>query len=49
MNEKLKALYSTLCLISTKGNDTLLMADCLKHLHQCIQETEVDTQKPSND
>ena len=38
--ENYQKLQSTLGLISTKGNDTLIMADCLKFLEQCKQECE---------
>lgn len=38
MKEKLLQLYNTLGLIETKGNNTLIMADCLKFLEQCINE-----------
>lgn len=40
MKNKLTGLYNTMALIETKGNSTLLMADCLKFLNQCIQECE---------
>lgn len=40
MKEKLSQLYNTLALIETKGDGTLLMADCLKFLGQCINECE---------
>lgn len=33
-------LQNTLGLISTRGNDTLIMADCLKFLEQRIRECE---------
>ena len=40
MNEKLTQLYSTLMQIETKGESTLIMADCFKFLGQCINECE---------
>lgn len=40
MSNKLKSLYNTLCQIETKGENTLIMGDCLKFIHQCIQECE---------
>ena len=42
MNHKdnYRRVQNTLGLISTKGNDTLIMADCLKFLEQCIRECE---------
>ena len=40
MKEKLIQLQSILGLIETKGESTLIMADCLKFLRDCIQECE---------
>lgn len=45
MKEKLTQLYNTLCLIETKGNNTLIMADCLKFLEQCINECNEDVEQ----
>lgn len=45
MQNKLKNLHQTLCLIETKGNSTIIMADCLKFLNQCIQECEQEQPK----
>lgn len=36
--ENYQMMRNTLGLISTKGNDTLIMADCLKFIEQCIKE-----------
>lgn len=41
MKEKLEVLYNTLTLIETRGESTLIMADCLKHLGGCIAECEI--------
>jgi hypothetical protein len=42
MSEKqiqdLTRLYNTLLLISTKGEDTLIMAECLKALQTIVEE-----------
>ena len=38
--ENYQRLQNTLGLISTQGNNTLIMADCLKFLEQCIRECE---------
>ena len=42
MSEKqvtnLTQLYNTLLLISTRGEDTMIMAECIKALQQIIQE-----------
>ena len=39
-------IYNTLLLINTRGEDTIVMADCLKALHQFISEErkEITTQ-----
>ena len=42
MQNKLKNLHQTLCLVETKGNSTVIMADCLRFLEQCIQECPVE-------
>lgn len=38
--ENYTKLRNTLSIIETKGNNTLIMADCLKFLDQCIRECE---------
>lgn len=38
--ENYKNLQATLATISTKGNDTLVMADCQRFLNQCIEACE---------
>lgn len=40
MNEQLSRIYNTLLLINTKGEDTLIMADCLRALKNYIIETQ---------
>ena len=40
MKERLIQLLNTMSLIETKGESTLVMADCLKFLRDCIQECE---------
>lgn len=37
-------LYNTLMMISTRGNDTLIMADCLKFLNQQIAKADAPTE-----
>jgi hypothetical protein len=45
MNEKniilLKKIYNSLTLISTKGEETIVMADCLRALYDIIEECDV--------
>ena len=36
--QDLTKLYNTLLLISTRGEDTMIMAECIKALQQIIQE-----------
>ncbi len=38
MKNKLISLHNTLSTIETKGASTLVMADCLRFLEQCINE-----------
>lgn len=40
MKEKLSRLYNTLTQVETKGESTLIMADCLKFLGVCVNECE---------
>ena len=48
MEIKLAKLYNTLCLISTKGDETKLMADCLKFVEQTILELKAEANKPKD-
>lgn len=41
----LKVLYNTLSLVSTKGEDTILMGECLKQLKNFIDRMLTDLQK----
>ena len=34
--ESLSRIYNTLLLVNTKGEDTIVMGDCLKALHSFI-------------
>lgn len=36
MREELQKLYNTLSIIETKGESTIVMADCLKFVNQLI-------------
>ena len=45
MGEKLSKLYNTLSLIETKGDNTKIMADCLRFIEQII--TDVRMQEDS--
>lgn len=40
--EQLTRIYNTLMLISTKGEDTLIMADCLRAIEQLMQEPFIE-------
>ena len=40
---QLQRIYNTFLTISTKGEDTLVMADCLRALQQLAGEIEVIT------
>jgi hypothetical protein len=45
MKEQLIRIYNTLSLISTKGEDTVTMAQCLIAINQLIEEMNEDKQK----
>ena len=36
--DMLSRIYNTMCGISTKGEDTLVMADCLRALEQVVTQ-----------
>lgn len=38
--ENYAKLLNTLSNIETKGNNTIIVADCMKFLAQCVQECE---------
>lgn len=40
MVNKLTALYNTLAQVETKGDNTVIMGDCLKYLKQLIAEEQ---------
>ena len=40
MKNKFITIHNVLSMIETKGNQTLMMADCLRFVDQCIQECE---------
>ena len=48
MDEKniilLKKIYNSLTLISTKGEETIIMADCLRALYDIIEDLSVVTE-----
>lgn len=40
MKDKLTRLRNTLSLIETRGESTMIMAECLQFIGQCINECE---------
>lgn len=44
----LKVLYNTLSLVSTKGEDTILMGECLKQLRDFTNRLSTDLQEEKN-
>ena len=40
--EQLVRIYNTLTTISTKGEDTLIMADCLRAFRKVIEEIQLN-------
>ena len=52
MSEELQKLYNTLLVVETKGDGTLVMADCLKFVNQLIlkcKEEEKSMMVTNND
>ena len=45
MKEKLIAIFNTLKMVETKGDSTLVMADCLRELAQVINTVENEPRK----
>lgn len=44
--EQLTRIYNTMLQIGTKGEDTLIMSDCLRALEQVIVQINQSVQKP---
>ena len=53
MREELQKLYNTLSIIETKGESTIVMADCLKFVNQliakCKEEENRCEMEPNNE
>lgn len=53
MSEELQKLYNTLSIIETKGESTIVMADCLKFVNQliakCKEEEKSNKMEPNNE
>lgn len=45
MKENLQKLYNTLALIETKGENTKIMADCLRFAEKMIREADEAAKK----
>lgn len=43
--EQLARVYNTMTLISTKGQDTLYMAECLKALKEIYENIDLESDK----
>lgn len=41
----LSRLYNTMLLINTKGEDTVIMADCLKTLYSFVKQEQAELEK----
>ena len=46
--ETLSRIYNTLLLINTKGEDTLIMADCLKVMRTFVQNEQKELETITN-
>ena len=49
MKNKFMAIYNVLSMIETKGEQTLMMADCLRFTEQCIKECEEQETKQNEE
>lgn len=49
MKEKLAKLYNTMNLITTKGRDTKIMAECLNYIEKLIEEEQEKEAKGSTE
>lgn len=46
--EQLIKIYNTLLIVSTKGEDTIIMGQCLNAFHQVLSELQKDAAASSN-
>ena len=46
--EQLIKIYNTLLIVSTKGEDTVIMGQCLNAFHQVLNELQKDAIASSN-
>lgn len=47
--QNLQLVFNSLCEINTKGNDTVLMGQCLQVLQQILQEETAAMQEKENE
>lgn len=47
--EQLSRIYNTMLEIRTKGEDTMIMSDCLRALEQVVQQVVKANQQPAAD
>ena len=47
--EQLSRIYNTMLEIRTKGEDTMIMSDCLRALEQVVQQVVQANQQPAAD
>lgn len=47
--EQLSRIYNTMLEIRTKGEDTMIMSDCLRALEQVVQQVIQANQQPAAD
>lgn len=43
--EQLTRIYNSLLLVKTKGEDTIIMAECLTNFHDCLAQAQKEIQK----
>ena len=47
--EQLTYIYNSLLLVKTKGEDTIIMAECLTKFHEYLLNAQKELQKKTNE
>lgn len=49
MTEQLVKIFNALCMVATKGEDTIIMGQCLTAMQQVINDMAQENDKTSSD
>lgn len=49
MTERLTQIFNALCMVHTKGEDTIIMGQCLSALQQVLEQTQNDAVNSADD